>query len=673
MRVYHKLTLAIVVTSLLALLLPALVADAQVVTFPDPNLEATIREAIGKPTGDISQSDLQWLTGLEARDRGIVSLAGLEYCTSLMSLELSDNQIGDVSPLANLTNLTWLGLLFNEIGDVSPLSNLTSLTGLELGSNPVNNISPLSSLTRLKYLGLSSSQISDISPLSNLTNLTQLQLVGNQIVDITALSSLTSLGDEHFVPLDTDLDLRGNKIVDISPLVENSGIGDGDIVHVRYNPLSVTSINVSIPQLEQRGVIVLWGAAPPPEPSPAEERSFTGSVPLPSEISTDPEVIGTNALYALILVLVLYFTATLFNSTIRENYEIIQGWLRRASTWLSFIGNSVGKWTTRLPGIGAKAGGYLEAVAMVAIFALLYSFLDPYFTHGLGGFALFISLALAIGIVTYGYEGTQVLLSTRRFRVPAGVKIFPIAIAVAAVFVIISRSIDFHPGLIYGFVGAYAALSAGRRLDKRQQAMAVLLGTGVLLVLIVAAFFLRIPIPEEARAGESFWLSVADGILVGVFVIGLEGLLFALVPLTFMDGAKVTAWRRWVWLAVFALVAFLFYHIIINEDGRLAEAAGDMEVVMMFWLMGLFAVLSGVAWIYFQWRRKLLPQEVTREQPPLLPEEGEGRGEPPPEEEEGKPTLMVPKEDEEWAEPVTEEDTENQTSVSPEEGEERDG
>jgi len=54
-----------------------------VVTFPDPNLEAAVREAIGKPTGPIYRSDLEDLTGLRAGDRNIVDLTGLEHATNL--------------------------------------------------------------------------------------------------------------------------------------------------------------------------------------------------------------------------------------------------------------------------------------------------------------------------------------------------------------------------------------------------------------------------------------------------------------------------------------------------------------------------------------------------------------------------------------------------------------
>ena len=69
------------------------VANAAVVTFPDPGLDAAVRAAISKPTGDILDTDLVG-TGfiqLNAFSRSISNLTGLEYCTDLTSLNLSSN------------------------------------------------------------------------------------------------------------------------------------------------------------------------------------------------------------------------------------------------------------------------------------------------------------------------------------------------------------------------------------------------------------------------------------------------------------------------------------------------------------------------------------------------------------------------------------------------------
>ena len=52
----------LVVVAMLAV--PGVAVADEVVTFPDANLEAAIRDAIPKPTGDIYQSDLDGLTEL---------------------------------------------------------------------------------------------------------------------------------------------------------------------------------------------------------------------------------------------------------------------------------------------------------------------------------------------------------------------------------------------------------------------------------------------------------------------------------------------------------------------------------------------------------------------------------------------------------------------------------
>jgi len=116
----------------------------EIVTFPDPNLEAAIRAAIDKPTGDIYRSDLEALTSLSATSQSIADLTGLEYCTNLLNLDLGGNlYISDISVLGDLTNLQTLDLHANQINGISALTGLTNLWNLGLGSNQISDISPL--------------------------------------------------------------------------------------------------------------------------------------------------------------------------------------------------------------------------------------------------------------------------------------------------------------------------------------------------------------------------------------------------------------------------------------------------------------------------------------------------------------------------------------------------
>ena len=176
------------------------------VSIPDANLRAVIEDSLDKASdAPISRAEMVNLTRLEAQNKGIRDLTGLEYAVNLTWLDLGEEQVSsssvanrnsfsDLSPLANLTRLTWLNLAYNDnISDLSSLSGLTSLTHLDLGSNRgISDISPLSGLTNLTELYLTG-QLSDLSPLSGLTSLTKLSLNSTAISDISPLKDLINL------------------------------------------------------------------------------------------------------------------------------------------------------------------------------------------------------------------------------------------------------------------------------------------------------------------------------------------------------------------------------------------------------------------------------------------------------------------------------------------------
>ncbi len=212
------------------------VAPPNVVVFPDPVLEAAVRDAIGKPTGDILQSDLVG-TGFTVLDAGgtlggsakISDLTGLEFASDLTNLVLSNNSISDLTPLSGLINLTTLELYRNNINDLSPLSGLSGLTHLQLNLNNISDLSPLSGLIGLTDLELNSNNISDVGPLSGLTGLTVLRLSWNNINDLSPLSGLTGL---------TVLTLIQNFISDASPLSGLTGLATLLISSNHFNDVS---------------------------------------------------------------------------------------------------------------------------------------------------------------------------------------------------------------------------------------------------------------------------------------------------------------------------------------------------------------------------------------------------------------------------------------------------
>ena len=202
-------------------------APSDVVVFDDAALEASIREALGKPEGDITRSDAETLTELELSQLGVEkdqpiihSLSALQYFTNLTYLGLGfavqnaqDPQAPiDLSVIANLTNLESLQMAGVVVDDLSPLGRLDRLMSLTLynGDQPLD-LSPLSGLVNLVALTLRNNKISDLSPLAGMSNLRYLDLEGNQITDVSPLAGLTGL--ERLYLID-------NPISDFSPLAE---------------------------------------------------------------------------------------------------------------------------------------------------------------------------------------------------------------------------------------------------------------------------------------------------------------------------------------------------------------------------------------------------------------------------------------------------------------------
>ena len=132
-----------------------LVATAQTVDIPDPNLRAAIETAIGKASGaSITSADMATVTYLEALNANIHDLTGLEYATNLIYLFLWNNSISDLSSLSGLTKLEFLDLQGNPVSDLSPLVGLTNLIFLGLTDNPLSDSSIQTDISTLQDRGI---------------------------------------------------------------------------------------------------------------------------------------------------------------------------------------------------------------------------------------------------------------------------------------------------------------------------------------------------------------------------------------------------------------------------------------------------------------------------------------------------------------------------------------
>jgi Leucine-rich repeat (LRR) protein len=90
-------------------------------------IEAAIRKAAKKSTGELTKADLEKITALDLRGNKLTDVKGLEKLTHLKELHLDDNQLTNVKGLEKLTNLTELFLQYNQLTDVKGLEKLTQL------------------------------------------------------------------------------------------------------------------------------------------------------------------------------------------------------------------------------------------------------------------------------------------------------------------------------------------------------------------------------------------------------------------------------------------------------------------------------------------------------------------------------------------------------------------
>ena len=178
--------------------------------FPDPNLAAVIAEAFGvSQDAFVTQRDLDRVIALEADNRNIQNLQGMQYLHNLREVSFLENRISNLQPLAGLISLERLLLDDNQIEHITPLQNLTNLEWLWLDGNRITNANALSRLEQLVWLTLWDNQIEDITPLQNLTNLVALWLADNRITDISAVSNMWYL---------ETLSMANNYVHDLRPL-----------------------------------------------------------------------------------------------------------------------------------------------------------------------------------------------------------------------------------------------------------------------------------------------------------------------------------------------------------------------------------------------------------------------------------------------------------------------
>jgi hypothetical protein len=380
-----------------------------------------------------------------------------------------------------------------------------------------------------------------------------------------------------------------------SPSAEPSPSGSGEVLEATDAPGPTAS--------PVAGIVVPPGSSTPPGSNPyvPEIVDFIGG---PDVGAIDPAVIGTNLFLTLLILFFFGLTAEVFNSTMDANRAEVHGWwVRLLHGPLRFMGPLVvtGASLDRLAGSG-RFGSILRVLAVLALLGLIYGFLSPDFGLNASSVVLFLSLVIGLGFLTLFSEGSATRLAFRRYRADASIELYGTAILVAILAVVVSRLVTFQPGLVYGFI-ASAVIVAPLALAKRDDATLVLVPALGILVVSVLAWLLMGPVRVMAADGAAA-PALALSILAMIVIGGLEGLFITMIPLRFLDGSTVMGWSRVGWAVTFGAVTFLWWQLLLNQNGAYVAAFQQTNVQVVFATLIVFMLTTGGLWSYFRFRRR---------------------------------------------------------------------
>ena len=334
--------------------------------------------------------------------------------------------------------------------------------------------------------------------------------------------------------------------------------------------------------------------------SDGRRSSVPGALTVPSDaIESVVDRLPEDLLLVALLGLLIVFPAQIFNSTYEENRERIERGFRRFRTTASPQRPApVAETDVAAPRRVRRVGVFLLCALAGT---LLGGLLDPGFGTNRSTAALLIGVfsALLVAVVVVAAAGW--LFRTVRHQPHHWyLRAIPSALVVAVVCVVVSRLTHFQPGYLFGLLGgAVFAGALARRSEGRAEFVTLLSALGLALLAWVAFE----PVVEAANeTGASFGVLLADSFLGCLFIGGIEGLLFSLIPLRFLPGARVRQWGWVPWAALMLVTTYLFVHVLlIPESGYLGRSTTVSATVTMT-LFVAFGVLSCAFWAWFRFR-----------------------------------------------------------------------
>lgn len=335
-------------------------------------------------------------------------------------------------------------------------------------------------------------------------------------------------------------------------------------------------------------------------------REITSDVPAPQQVSTEPQVIGTNMFYAILMALIFGATSTVLGNMLRDEEPRIRAWLSAAGIdgifeWIGglfdfTLGRAVRRGCLTLPLI----------VMIFALYGIIFAFLEEgtsLFTPE--GATLAILMAFTVGLVSFAGDVAR-RLAGRFWRTKTRFNLYPANLGIAMLTVAGSRLFHLSPGIAFGTPGGADVDIPPEKAQQREGVLALLevvmvAAVGLIGWAISGAVFAALDVPIDERAASTLGgvLSAVQNGGLAVFFVALETAFFEMLPLAYGTGQSLLGWRKGVWALLFVPITFLFNHTLLNPQSGFLDSFMVPNVRFLWGVLFVLVAVTAGLWFYF--------------------------------------------------------------------------
>lgn len=314
-----------------------------------------------------------------------------------------------------------------------------------------------------------------------------------------------------------------------------------------------------------------------------DHADISHDVPHPHDVSMNLSDLVKSAGVAGALLLLFAFPSELFDATWEHNEA-------RIRRFFSFMP------TFKAP--ATPPARFFSSLFCVVGAGLIFTFLES--KPGFDWQTVMVTLGcmVAVALTNFGLVTPEFLYMRGRVHEKGVLNTVPGGLIVAALCVVASKLLKFHPGYVYGVVAGWEFHT---RLSKRDEGVLGMISAWALIAFAFAAWFLREPVGrlvDETHAAP--WVALEVSLTV-LFILAVENALIGLIPLRLIKGYRLWKWSKLAWFGTTFVVAMVFTHILVtpNNGSFSPSHASTYKILMIF---GVFGALSVIFYAWFRFR-----------------------------------------------------------------------